>query len=176
MWPPPAVGAPGGASLDVPGRSMHACRRPWGFDGWATTTTTQGCWRGARRPPMPNGRARDISSITHHPHHPSSSPSARSHIPHGPQAAASRFRQCVCGWFSGALRLQSPDNPFKNPDKVVCHIVLVCPPADDDTSIRATAEVLSSLPVSHCAAGGCYPHHHHPSVQRASACAGVLPP
>ncbi len=56
--------------------------------------------------------------------------------------------------------MQSPDDPFKNPDKVVCHIVLVCPPTDE-ASAFATAKVLSSLPVRCCLQlAWLWPHHH----------------
>ncbi|KAG2429694.1 hypothetical protein HYH02_013952 [Chlamydomonas schloesseri] len=54
---------------------------------------------------------------------------------------------------------QSPENPFKNPDKVVGHVVLLSPPAaaaaaaaaaeDGETALRALAAVFSKLQVSH---------------------------
>eukprot|EP00198_Chlamydomonas_reinhardtii_P012884 XP_001702221.1 phosphoglycerate mutase [Chlamydomonas reinhardtii] len=48
---------------------------------------------------------------------------------------------------------QSPDNPFKNPDKVVGHVVLLSPPAgggeQQAAALQALAAVLSNLQVTH---------------------------
>jgi hypothetical protein len=65
--------------------------------------------------------------------------------------------------------LQSPDNPFKNPDKVVAHVVLLTPPtyglsgADSTEAaakqLHALSDVLSKLQVSKSRGNHAYTTH-----------------